>query len=325
MASRKAAVIAGTAVLAVVTGLAVATIGPPLPGSDSGGDQAKNIILLIGDGMGVTHVDAARQVRYGAAGSLVMETLGGLGSVSTWAVARDSDQPDLVTESSAAATAWSSGVKTYNAAVGLDAYGKIVPTLMEQAKEAGLRTGNVSTAEVTDATPAAMFAHAALRGCQGPTYTEESCETIDGEQYLPIAQQIARNNVADVILGGGNARFTAEDQTIMEANGYTTLGEFGETVATRVELDKVDGADQRLIGLFNSGNMTVEVNKAKGFPSDEVREEPSLEDMTAMALDLLSNSKDAEASIYGRETINSVHRSKLSHVFVGEEQCTHCT
>lgn len=45
---------------------------------------------------------------------------------------------------------------------------------MEQAKAAGMRTGNVSTAEVTDATPAGMYSHALLRGCQGPTYSDAS-------------------------------------------------------------------------------------------------------------------------------------------------------
>lgn len=166
---------------AVATAAALALTGgayaaqPAL--SDDGRDssprhgKAKNIILLIGDGMGQTHVDAGRIRYYGADGQLNMEKLPVLGSVRTWAVQRDSDQPELVTDSASAATAWSSGVKTYNAAIGLDSFGEIVPTIMEQAKTAGFRTGNVSTAEITDATPAAMFSHAALRGCQGLTYT----------------------------------------------------------------------------------------------------------------------------------------------------------
>lgn len=261
--------------------------------SRSGGRGAMNVILLIGDGMGQTHVDAGRQVRYGAGGSLVMEQLGVAGTVSTWAVERGTDQPELVTDSASAATAWASGVKTYNAAIGVDTHGAIVPTMMEQAKSAGMRTGNVSTAEITDATPAAQFSHAALRGCQGPTYTLASCETIDGQPYLPIAQQIARNNVADVILGGGNARFTAEDQAVMTANGYTVLGALGQTVATKTDLAGVTGTDRRVIGLFNTGNMTVEVNKAKSFPTPAVTEEPSLAEMTSSAIGLLSRSKDA--------------------------------
>jgi alkaline phosphatase len=227
VAIRRRTVMASAAAGAVELGMVVGVGGPALATDD--GDEAKNVILLIGDGMGTTHVTAARHVRYGAAGELVMESLPSHGTVSTWAVQRDSDTPEPVTDSASAATAWASGVKTYNAAIGLDAYGAIVPTMMEQASAAGLRTGNVSTAEITDATPAAQMSHATLRGCQGPEYTVETCETLEGEAYLPIAQQIARNQVADVILGGGNQRFTAEDQQIMKDNGYTTLGAFGET------------------------------------------------------------------------------------------------
>lgn len=263
-------------------------------GGSSRGQVAKNVILLIGDGMGQTHVDAARLVRYGAAGELVMEQLGVRGAVSTWAVEQGSDQPELVTDSASAATAWSSGVKTYNAAIGVDAYGAIVPTMMEQAKQEGMRTGNVSTAEVTDATPAVQFSHAALRGCQGPTYTEASCGTLGGQAYLPIAQQIARNNVADVILGGGNSRFTAEDQAVMEGNGYTVLGALGSQVATRADLQGVTGRDRRVIGLFNTGNLTPEVNKAAGFPTPAVQEEPSLAEMTSAAIRLLAGSRDGQ-------------------------------
>jgi alkaline phosphatase len=281
-------VAAGSALL--LAGAGIADAGER---SDRGGSSAKNIILLIGDGMGQTHVDAARQVRHGAAGSLSMETLGVSGTVTTWAVERGSDRPELVTDSASAATAWSSGVKTYNAAIGVDSFGEIVPTIMEQAKDAGMRTGNVSTAEVTDATPAAQMAHAALRGCQGPTYTVASCETLDGQAYLPIAQQIARNNVADVILGGGNARFTAADQTAMKRSGYTVLGTLGAQVATKEELAAVKGKNRRVIGLFNTGNLTPELNKAKSFPTPAVTKEPSLAEMTKKAIALLSDSRDA--------------------------------
>lgn len=262
-------------------------------GSSQGHGKAKNVILLIGDGMGETHVDAARIRYYGAGDQLNMEKLPALGSVHTWAVERGSTKPELVTDSASAATAWSSGVKTYNAAIGIGTDGHIVPTIMEQAKTAGYRTGNVSTAEITDATPAAMFSHATLRGCQGPTYTPASCETIDGQPYLPIAQQIARNNVADVILGGGNSRFTPADQQVMETNGYEVLGAFGGAVATKSELASVTGRDRRVIGLFNTGNLTPEVNKAKGFPTPEVQAEPTLPEMTGKALELLAGSKDA--------------------------------
>ena len=115
-------------------------------------NRAANVIYLLGDGMGRTHVTAARERYYGTDGKLAMETLPSQGFISTYAVEKLSGQPgsktfhpNAVTDSASAATAWSSGVKTYNAALGVDATGTVKPTIMELAKKSGLRTGNVST------------------------------------------------------------------------------------------------------------------------------------------------------------------------------------
>ena len=152
---------------------------------DGSRGNIKNVIYLLGDGMGRTHVTAARERYYGAEGKLVMETLPVVGQVSTYAVEPLSGQPgasdflpNLVTDSAASATAWSSGVKSYNGALGVDAKGNVVPTIMELAHAKGLRTGNVSTAEITDATPAGQASHALARGCQGPTYSASSCQNL---------------------------------------------------------------------------------------------------------------------------------------------------
>lgn len=263
--------------------------------------KAKNVILLIGDGMGVSHITAARLRYHGAGGRLAMETAPVLGSASTYAVQRrtasyDPVLPEWVTDSASAGTAWSSGVKTYNAAIGKDASGNVVGTVMELAKARGMRTGNVSTAEITDATPAVMFSHVNLRSCQGPNFTAAACEPGD----VPIAEQIASNNVADVILGGGLSRFRPDQQTKMQANGYTVLGSFGDSrltaqtaasqsVPTKTDLAGVTGSDRRVIGLFNRGNMTVETAKAAN-PTAVQAKEPTLPEMTRKSIELLTNS-----------------------------------
>ncbi|MFJ4653673.1 alkaline phosphatase [Nocardia sp. NPDC088792] len=284
-------------------------------GSDTKADNdVRNIIYLLGDGMGRTHVTAARQRFAGANGRLAMEQLPYLGAVATYAVEPNSAKPSLVTDSASAATAWASGVKTYNAAIGVDAYGKSVPTLMEQAKSAGFATGNVSTAEITDATPAAMFSHTLLRGCQGPVYSESSClpkksdgsyeaSPADKTLITPIAEQIARNNTADVIFGGGLARFEPDDQKALQDNGYQVLGSMGDPalkaqtadsqkVATAADLKSVAG--QKVVGLFNRGNLTV-TNARNALPdSAPQKQEPTLADMTTKAIDLLSSRKDGK-------------------------------
>ncbi len=269
--------------------------------------RAKNIILMIGDGMGVTHIDAARQRYYGAAGQLNMEKFPTLGTVSTYAVEPNSTKPNYVTDSASAATAWSSGVKTYNAALGKDAKGNVVPTIMEQAKAAGMRTGNVTNAEITDATPAGEFSHVSLRGCQGPTFTTSACVQPvtsplagQGATDTTVADQIATNGTADVILGGGLARFEPANQTRMQSAGYQVLGSFGDpalsvqtpgsqAVPTKADLNGVNGANKRVIGLFNRANLTVEKFKREN-PGAPQAQEPSVGDMTTKAIDLLKNS-----------------------------------
>ncbi|MEU0835223.1 alkaline phosphatase [Streptomyces sp. NPDC005969] len=289
---------------ALAAGTAVVANSTPQQGHRT---EIRNVIYLLGDGMGRTHVTAARERYYGASGKLNMEQLPNYGAVATYAVEKGSATPALVTDSASAATAWSSGVKTYNAAIGVDAYEKKVATLMEQAHGAGFATGNVSTAEITDATPAAMFSHALLRGCQGPVYSDASClpkkadgtyENKPADQTLitPIAEQIARNGTADVILGGGLARFEPDDQKALQAQGYQVLGSFGDPalpaqtaasqkVATKADLDGVKKG--KVVGLFNRGNLTVEQAKAQLPAGAPEKQEPTLAELTKKSLSLL--------------------------------------
>ncbi|RDI23089.1 alkaline phosphatase [Lentzea flaviverrucosa] len=295
-------------VIVVAATTLVASLVFDADAAEHGDQEPRNIIFLLGDGMSRAHVTAGRQRYYGARGRLNMEQLPYLGSVSTYAVEPVSDQPVLVTDSSSAATAWSSGVKTYNAGVGVDAEGYAVPTLMEQAKSAGFATGNVTTAEVTDATPAAMYSHTWLRMCQGPDFTEASCvvRRPDGSYsplpedktvVTPIAEQVARRHTADVILGGGLARFEPEDEKALRDGGYEVLGSFGDPVlaeqtaasqraATKADLDAVKGG--KVIGLFNRGNLTLEAT------SPPQRQEPTLAEMTRKSLSLLSGRRNTK-------------------------------
>ena len=265
-------------------------------------NRVENVIYLLGDGMGRTHVTAGRDRWYGAAGSLHMERLPVVGQVRTYAVQENYGQPgeadfvpEYVTDSASSATAWASGVKTYNAALGVDAKGAVVPTVMELAKDAGYRTGNVSTAEITDATPAGQMSHVLLRGCQGPSYSARSCQNpavtggvalpTDDVRVTPVADQIARNGTADVILGGGLSRFDAADEEALEDQGYRVLGSPAtQTVATRTDLAAASG--RKVFGLFNRGNLTIERAKRLN-PTAPQAAEPTLAEMTEKAIALL--------------------------------------
>ncbi|WP_369373772.1 alkaline phosphatase [Promicromonospora sp. Populi] len=293
---------AAAVALAVVAGSVVTTAAAT---AQPDSNRAKNVIYLVGDGMGRNHVDAARIRYYGADGRLAMETLPVVGQVTTYAIQKNSGQPgeddfvpEYVTDSASSATAWASGVKSYNAALGVDGKGEVVPTLMELAKDAGYRTGNVSTAEITDATPASQASHVIARGCQGPDYSAAACQDLaitgeplptDDVRVTPVADQMARNGTADVVLGGGLARFDAADQEALEAQGYDVLGSFADqTVATSEELENAEG--RKVFGLFSRGNLTIEKFKREN-PDSVQAEEPSVAELTTEAISLLKGSR----------------------------------
>ncbi len=303
MRVRKRMAVAAAIGVAALT--ATSVVGADAASDRSAGGRVDNVIYLLGDGMGRTHVTAARNRFYGAAGKLNMERLPVVGQVRTYAVQRNSGQPgepdfvpEYVTDSASAATAWASGVKTYNAALGIDAKAKVQPTVMELAKRAGYRTGNVSTAEITDATPASQMSHVLARGCQGPTYSAASCQNtaVTGGAELPtsdvrvtpVADQVARNGTADVILGGGLSRFDASDESALVGQGYDVLGSpASQTVATRTDL--LGTRSRKVFGLFNRGNMTISKFKREN-PTAPEAAEPTLSEMARKAINLLDRS-----------------------------------
>lgn len=225
---------------------------------------AKNVILLIGDGMGDSEITAARNYAEGAGGYFKgIDALPLTGQYTHYSLDRKTHKPDYVTDSAASATAWATGVKTYNGALGVDVNGKDQPTLLEIAKAAGKATGNVSTAELQDATPAALVSHVISRKCYGPEETSEKCaaNALENGGRGSITEQLLKTR-ADVTLGGGAKSFnqlaksgewqgkSLKDQAA--AQGY-------QWVSNADELQAVTLANQQkpLLGLFADGNMPV--------------------------------------------------------------------
>ncbi|WP_448178054.1 alkaline phosphatase [Serratia marcescens] len=225
---------------------------------------AKNVILLIGDGMGDSEITAARNYAEGAGGYFKgIDALPLTGQYTHYSLDKKTHKPDYVTDSAASATAWTTGVKTYNGALGVDVNGKDQPTLLEIAKAAGKATGNVSTAELQDATPAALVSHVTSRKCYGPEETSEKCaaNALENGGRGSITEQLLKTR-ADVTLGGGAKSFnqlaksgewqgkSLKDQAA--AHGY-------QWVSNADELQAVTLANQQkpLLGLFADGNMPV--------------------------------------------------------------------
>lgn len=268
--------------------------------------RARNVILLIGDGMGDSEITAARNFAEGAGGYFKgIDALPFTGQYTHHSLEQGSGKPSYVTDSAASATAWSSGIKTYNGAVGVDIKGRPHTTLLELARKAGLGTGNVTTAEIQDATPAAMYAHVAQRKCYTPAVTLKQCPDQARENGGPgsISEQLLDGRY-DVMLGGG-AKYFEEQATAGDGRGRTLLelarsGGF-QLVSTADELAALQEASRErpVLGLFAPGNMPVRLTgpqaskggitsgKTVQCQSQDRGTAPTLAQMTAKALELL--------------------------------------
>ena len=151
------------------------------------GKKAKNIIFLIGDGMGLTQIYAGMTAN---GGHMNFERFKNIGLIKTYS------SSSYITDSAAGATAFSIGKKTFNGAIGLDQDSIPQKTILEMAEENGLATGIVSTSSITHATPASFIAHNTTRD--------------DAEG---IALDFIKTDV-DVFIGGGQLFFELREDSM---------------------------------------------------------------------------------------------------------------
>src|SRR6478752_2427262 len=173
------------------------------------GGHAKNVILFIGDGMGDSEITVARNYAEGAAGHFAgIDALPLTGQYTTYSLTRSTGLPDYVPDSAATGSAWSTGTKTYDNAISVDLAGQPQQTLLELAKANGLKTGDVTTSELQDATPAVQVSHISQRSCYGPTQTTATCPeaALENGGLGSISEQLLATR-PDVTLGGGSATF----------------------------------------------------------------------------------------------------------------------
>jgi alkaline phosphatase len=180
-------------VLAFQSGRPTESALPPKPDH-----SPKNIILLIGDGMGLTQITAGM---YASANPLNLERFPITGLVKTHSA------KNLITDSAASATAFGCGCKTYNGAIGVNTKKNPCPSILEQAEAFGLATGLVATSSITHATPASFIAHVEQRSLM-----------------QDIALDFLKTDI-DLVIGGGMRYFTqrSDNRNLLEefrAKGY---------------------------------------------------------------------------------------------------------
>ncbi len=248
--------------------------------------QAKNVILFIGDGMSLQARQMARILSKGITEGryndlLEMEKMSNLALITT------SGYDSLVTDSANSASAYATGNKSVVNAMGVYADSTKDPfddpkveNIIELTKRTrGMATGIVSTAYITDATPAAMLAHTRRRS----------------ESNLIAASMLDPLHRPDVILGGGSEHFLpksipgskrTDDRNLIQEfqdQGYTF-------VSNKTELNQVNNAN-KLLGFFHLDNMNVyldrEVTKNPAVLGD-FTDQPTLIDMTRQAIGVLS-------------------------------------
>ena len=170
------------------------------------GRHPRNVILLIGDGMGLAQVYAGWTAN---GGSLNMERCSHVGLQKTYS------SNAYITDSGASGTAMATGVKTRNGAIGVDTAGNPVTSILELAEMQGLASGLISTKSITDATPASFIAHNRSRNFQEA-----------------IAADFLKTDI-DVIIGGGKSFFAGrkDGQNLldtMKKNEYLVVEDIEE-------------------------------------------------------------------------------------------------
>jgi alkaline phosphatase len=288
-------------------------------------NKAKNVILFVGDGMGISTLTAARILqgqqagKSGEEGYLSFETFPFSALVKTYNV--DAQTPD----SAGTMTAMMSGLKSDAGVIGVNeeiergncttVKGNEVATLLELAEIRGLSTGIISTARITHATPAAAYAKSADRNWEDisdmPSEAiDQGCEDI-ASQLINFEKNLEERypgidvDGIEVMFGGGRRHFLPKDiafnsaDAMSEVEGdrtdevdltaqWQTSYPKGKYIIDQTGFDSLDTTNTpQVLGLFNESHMQYEADRA-----NDIAGEPSLTEMTTTALDILDNNKN---------------------------------
>lgn len=298
-----------------------------------GNAKAKNVILFIGDGMGDSEITVARNYLHGVNGTFQgLDKIGqpgalqtsagkavesGVGQYTTFSLGGSSNDSLMakdskgqltgsktagvitpVTDSSASGSGWATGTKTYNNAVSVDVKGNPQLNLIELAKANGLATGNVTTSEIQDATPAVQESHSSERACYGPQGKWDGTDKNgDGKVDIKdaelagigscLADQLKANGGigsiseqlldtrADVTIGGGAKYFNQLDE-----NGNTLWRQAADRGFQTVKSGDVDGFKnltykdgQPVLALLGDGNLPTQFNPSVATKQDAAKDE----------------------------------------------------
>lgn len=278
------------------------------------GSTPKNIILMIGDGCGYNHINAATIFQYGKTGVQIYEQFPvryGMSTYSANGTGYDADSAwsdfdyvrNKATDSAASGTAMATGVKTYNSAIGVDLTKTRVKNIIERAEELGKATGVITTVAFSHATPASFVAHNEKRS-----------------NYSEIAREMIFASRVEVIMGAGHPLYDENGQQRSDTS-YKYVGgkdvwtallsgsagndADGDSIADpwrliqdRAEFQQlISGATPKRIIGFPKVARTLQQERsgdknADAFVVPFIETVPTLEEMTRAALNVLDNDPD---------------------------------
>ena len=278
------------------------------------GKKAKNVILFLGDGMGITTITASRILEGQMRGESGEENQLSFEKFPNVALSKTYSTNQQTSDSAPTMSAIMSGIKTdegvlsVNQNVVHDDYetvkGNETKTLLEMAEDAGKSTGVVTTARLTHATPGACYAHTADRDWESDGDIFKITKAAYDAKFPDIARQLIEFPYGDgleVAMGGGRTKFLPNqmnDPEYADKKGerldgrdltkeWTTKYKNSDYVWNKQQFDTIEAKKTKhLLGLFEPSHLQFNHDR----PNDKAGE-PSLSEMTAKAIDVLSNNK----------------------------------
>ncbi len=290
---------------------------------------AKNVILFVGDGMGVTTQTAARILEGQLNGQSGEENWLSFERFPYTAMSKTYNTNLQVSDSAGTATAYHTGVKTKAGVIGLSDRADYascegsedaeVISLLRSAEMAGLATGIVSTARITHASPAAAYAHAASREWEGDSELSEEAIQFGCKDIAAQLIDFADGDGIDVALGGGRRFFLTEEQqdpeypekTGRRRDGRDLTQEWVASGGAYVwNLEQFASVEEegRVLGLFEPSHMQYELDRV-----NDPAGEPSLTDMTAFAINRLEKQGGGYYLFIEAGRIDHAHHANNAH------------
>ncbi|XP_053947174.1 membrane-bound alkaline phosphatase-like [Anastrepha ludens] len=291
-------------------------------------NKAKNVILFLGDGMGITTHSAARNLIGGEEQYFSFEKFPFTGLSKTYAIDR------IVPDSANTATAYLCGVKAMKGTIGVS--GQVeredceamlntsthVYSIAKWAMDAGKSAGVVTTTRITHASPAGVYAHIAERDWEDDSEVKQSCGA--NTNVKDIAYQLIHGEVGSklsLMMGGGKRHFVdpklyvngtrSDGLNLIEQ--YQQLSAQNAYVESRAELNNLNFTNvQRVLGIFADSHLKYHLE------TDENSVQPTLEEMTRKAIEFLSRNEQGYFIFIEGGRIDTAHHDNMARIALDE-------